>query len=156
MPPFKDENILIIAPGSQTTLAQLGLPESFTPASHKIPTRMFLAPDGKTWEPFRIRSRKKDGAGVVGASIGSSNGTSGAVNGAGAGDGDGGGDVAMSGTGNGTSVANGDGEGEGGKEEEELIEDPEDDEGAVYPLKGVFDLDVTFEVESWCNLGGVN
>ncbi|TQS37410.1 hypothetical protein Golomagni_02118 [Golovinomyces magnicellulatus] len=59
MPPFKDEHILIIAPGSQTTLAQLGLPESFTPASHRFPTRMFRAPDGKTWEPNRIVERLK-------------------------------------------------------------------------------------------------
>ncbi|KAI1004725.1 hypothetical protein K3495_g3492 [Podosphaera aphanis] len=59
MPPFKDEHILIIAPGSQTTLAQLGLPESFTPASHRFPTRMFKAPDGKTWEPYRVCERPK-------------------------------------------------------------------------------------------------
>ncbi|CZR63984.1 related to actin-related protein [Phialocephala subalpina] len=97
MPPFKDENILIIAPGSQTTLAQLGLPESFTPASHRFPTRMFLAPDGKSYEPHRIRSRKKEAV---------SNG-----------------DVTMDGTGE----ANGD--------EEEFFEDPDDDEGAIYPLK---------------------
>lgn len=32
MPPFKDEHVLVIAPGSQTCLAQLGLPESLTPA----------------------------------------------------------------------------------------------------------------------------
>lgn len=99
MPPFKDEHILIIAPGSQTTLAQLGLPESFTPASHRFPTRMFPAPDGKSWEPYNIRSRKKE---VV------SNG---------------GADTEMGGTGE-------------GEAEEELVEFPEDDEGAVYPLKG--------------------
>ncbi|KAE8442389.1 hypothetical protein EG329_003405 [Mollisiaceae sp. DMI_Dod_QoI] len=98
MPPFKDENILIIAPGSQTTLAQLGLPESFTPASHRFPTRMFLAPDGKTFEPHKIRSRKKE---VL------SNG-----------------DVAMDGAGEANA-----------NEEEEFFEDPEDDEGAIYPLK---------------------
>lgn len=60
MPPFKDEHILIIAPGSQTTLAQLGLPESFTPPSHRFPTRMFRAPDGKTWEPQFIREQQKE------------------------------------------------------------------------------------------------
>ena len=59
---------------------------------------MFLAPDGKSYEPHRIRSRKKE---VV------SNG-----------------DVTMDGTGE----ANGD--------EEEFFEDPDDDEGAIYPLKG--------------------
>lgn len=65
MPPFRDEHILIIAPGSQTTLAQLGLPESFTPAQHRFATRMFPAPDGKTWEPVKVKSvvKEKDGAG---------------------------------------------------------------------------------------------
>ncbi|KFZ12593.1 hypothetical protein V502_07026 [Pseudogymnoascus sp. VKM F-4520 (FW-2644)] len=58
MPPFKDEHILIIAPGSLTTLAQLGLPESFTPASTKVRTRMFPAGEGK-WEPYKINEVKK-------------------------------------------------------------------------------------------------
>jgi actin-related protein 9 len=103
MPPFRDEHILIIAPGSQTTLAQLGLPESFTPASHRFPTRMFPAPDGKTYEPYKIRSRKKE---VV-------------VNG---------GDVEMGGTGEAKTEE---------EDDEELIELPEDEEGAIYPLKGM-------------------
>ena len=59
---------------------------------------MFLAPDGKTYEPYKIRSRTKD----VGVSA----------------------DVEMGGT----ERADDD--------EEELIELPEDDEGAVWPLKG--------------------
>lgn len=96
MAPFKDESILIIAPGSHTTLAQLGLPESYTPASHRFPTRMFLAPDGKTYEPYKIKARKK----TV----------------------DGNGDVQM--------------EGAELDEEEELVEVPDDDEGAIWPLKG--------------------
>lgn len=102
MPPFKDEHILVIAPGSQTTLAQLGLPESFTPAALKVPTRMFLSPDGKTYEPYKIRLRKK-----------TSNGTDGDMAGAGA------------------EKAEG--------EEEEMIELPDDDEDAIYPLKGARD-----------------
>jgi actin-related protein 9 len=100
MPPFKDEHILIIAPGSQTTLAQLGLPESFTPASHRFSTRMFQAPDGKTYEPYKIRSRKKEPV-IIGA------------------------DVEMGGTGEPTDG-----------DDQELVELPEDDEGAIYPLKG--------------------
>ncbi|KAK0112075.1 Actin-like protein arp9 (SWI/SNF complex component arp9) [Cadophora gregata f. sp. sojae] len=96
MPPFKDDHILIIAPGSQTTLAQLGLPESFTPASHRFRTRVFLAPDGKSYEPHKIQSRKKEP--VIH------------------------GDVAMGGAGE-------------GEEEEELVELPEDEEGAIWPLK---------------------
>jgi len=51
----------IIAPGSLTTLAQLGLPESLTPASTKVRTRMFSAGDGK-WEPYKIREVKKASA----------------------------------------------------------------------------------------------
>ncbi|KZF21200.1 actin-like ATPase domain-containing protein [Xylona heveae TC161] len=58
MPPFKDEHILIIAPGSQTTLAQLGLPESFTPARLRFPTRMFPAETKGQWEPHKVRARK--------------------------------------------------------------------------------------------------
>jgi actin-related protein 9 len=99
MPPFKDENILIIAPGSQTTLAQLGLPESFTPASHRFATRMFAAPDGKSFEPYKVRSRKK---------VSESNDA----------------DTEMAGT------------AEANEDEEELIELPEDDEDALYPLRG--------------------
>ncbi|KAL1956669.1 hypothetical protein VTO42DRAFT_6919 [Malbranchea cinnamomea] len=57
MPAFKDEHILIVAPGSQTTLAQLGLPESFTPARHRFPTRMFPAEKKGEWEPYKVRQR---------------------------------------------------------------------------------------------------
>ena len=103
MPPFKDEHILIIAPGSQTTLAQLGLPESFCPAQHRFPTRMFPAPDGKVYEPYKIRSRKKEAV---------ANGV----------------DVEM--------ADNTDPNLEG-NDNEELVEDPDDDEGAIYPLKGM-------------------
>jgi len=108
MPAFRDENILIIAPGSQTTLAQLGLPESFTPASHRFPTRVFPAPDGKTWEPFKIRSLRKEKEVVNG------NVEEGAMEGV-------------------EKTEEGEGE-----EEEQLIEFPEDEEGAVWPLKGIF------------------
>jgi actin-related protein 9 len=102
MPPFKDEHILIIAPGSQTTLAQLGLPESFCPAQHRFPTRMFPAPDGKTFEPHRIRSRKKEPV---------PNGV----------------DVEMADAADPKLEE---------YDDEELVEDPDDGEGAIYPLKG--------------------
>ncbi|KAL8678413.1 MAG: hypothetical protein Q9186_005221 [Xanthomendoza sp. 1 TL-2023] len=58
MPPFKDEHILVIAPGSQTTLAQLGLPESFTPAQLRVSTRMFPAEKKGEWEPIKVRERR--------------------------------------------------------------------------------------------------
>ncbi|OKL62103.1 hypothetical protein UA08_02142 [Talaromyces atroroseus] len=60
MPQFKDEHVLLIAPGSQTTLAQLGLPESFTPASHRFPTRMFPAEKKGEFEPFKIREKRRE------------------------------------------------------------------------------------------------
>jgi actin-related protein 9 len=57
---------------------------------------MFLAPDGKTYEPFKIRTEKR----VI------TNGE----------------DTAMEGA---------------GDEVEEEVEYPDDDEGAIYPLKGM-------------------
>ncbi|KAJ5691982.1 hypothetical protein N7462_001405 [Penicillium macrosclerotiorum] len=60
MPPFKDEHILLIAPGSQMTLAQLGLPETFTPARFRFPTRMFPGENKGEFEPYRIRERRQE------------------------------------------------------------------------------------------------
>ena len=60
---------------------------------------MFPAPDGKTYEPYKIQAKKKAVAGD--------------------------GDVDMDGAG-----ANAD------EEDEELLEYPDDAEGAIYPLKG--------------------
>ncbi|PWY96695.1 actin-like ATPase domain-containing protein [Aspergillus sclerotioniger CBS 115572] len=60
MPPFKDEHVLIIALGSQVTLAQLGLPESFTPARFRFPTRMFPAEKKGEFEPYKIRERRQE------------------------------------------------------------------------------------------------
>ncbi|EXJ80950.1 hypothetical protein A1O3_07238 [Capronia epimyces CBS 606.96] len=57
MPPFKDEHVLIIAPGSQITAAQLGLPESFTPPRYRFPTRMFPGTKPDEWEPVKIRPK---------------------------------------------------------------------------------------------------
>ncbi|KAK4619582.1 SWI/SNF and RSC complexes subunit arp9 [Fulvia fulva] len=59
MPPFRDDQILIIAPGSQTTLAQLGLPESFTPARYRLPSRMFPAEEAGHYEPVKVRRKEK-------------------------------------------------------------------------------------------------
>ncbi|KAF7681354.1 chromatin remodeling complex subunit [Alternaria burnsii] len=59
MPPFKDDQIIIIAPGSETTVAQLGLPESFTPARLRVRSRMFPAEKEGEFEPYKIR-RKQD------------------------------------------------------------------------------------------------
>ncbi|PGH17480.1 hypothetical protein AJ79_01080 [Helicocarpus griseus UAMH5409] len=57
MPAYRDDQIMIIAPGSQTTLAQLGLPESFTPAKFRFPTRMFPAEKKGEYEPYKVREK---------------------------------------------------------------------------------------------------
>ncbi|KAJ6262925.1 hypothetical protein Dda_1483 [Drechslerella dactyloides] len=54
MPPFRDDHILLIAPGSTWTLAQLGLPESFTPAKFRIPSRMFPGVEEGQYLPNKI------------------------------------------------------------------------------------------------------
>ncbi|KAK5169382.1 Actin-like protein arp9 (SWI/SNF complex component arp9) [Saxophila tyrrhenica] len=59
MPPFRDDQILIISPGSQTTLAQLGLPESFTPARYRLRSRMFAAEKRGEYEAVKIRRKEK-------------------------------------------------------------------------------------------------
>lgn len=41
------------------TLAQLGLPESFTPARFRFPTRMFPGQKKGEYEPYRIRERRQ-------------------------------------------------------------------------------------------------
>lgn len=53
---WREEQILIICPGSQTTLAQLGCSELTLP-THRIPTRMFK--DGDEWRPYHTYSRTK-------------------------------------------------------------------------------------------------
>ncbi|KAL8685302.1 MAG: hypothetical protein Q9218_007850 [Villophora microphyllina] len=113
MPPFKDEHILIIAPGSQTTLAQLGLPESFTPAQCRVSTRMFPAEKKGEWEPLKIRERKITRHRNH---------------------------VAPEPAGGDTSMVDADGAADGtenGADEEESYfeEDPTTEEGAVYPIR---------------------
>ncbi|KAK5012329.1 Actin-like protein arp9, partial [Cryomyces antarcticus] len=65
MPPFKDEQILLIAPGSQTTLAQLGLPESFTPARLRFRSRMFPADKAGEYEPNKVRRKQQKHASLA-------------------------------------------------------------------------------------------
>ncbi|CAK7197894.1 Actin-like protein arp9 [Sporothrix eucalyptigena] len=55
---FKEEQILIICPGSQTTMAQLGCGE-LTPPALRIPTRMFRDEETGEWRPYRTWKRKK-------------------------------------------------------------------------------------------------
>ncbi|KAK9435144.1 Actin-like protein [Metarhizium brunneum] len=53
---WREEQILIICPGSRTTMAQLGCVE-LTPPMHRIPTRMFK--DGDEWRPYHTFQRSK-------------------------------------------------------------------------------------------------
>lgn len=58
---WREEQILIICPGSSTTMAQLGCSE-LTPPTHRIPTRMFK--DGNEWRPYYTFKRTKVVGGV--------------------------------------------------------------------------------------------
>ena len=42
------------------TLAQLGLPETFTPARFRFPTRMFPAEKKGEYEPYRVHERRQE------------------------------------------------------------------------------------------------
>ncbi|KAK4189269.1 hypothetical protein QBC35DRAFT_462136 [Podospora australis] len=65
---FREEQVLIICPGSQTTLAQMGCNE-LTPPQHRFPTRMFPSGESSSeeqnqqsqqqtsWRPFHTFSR---------------------------------------------------------------------------------------------------
>ena len=53
---WREEQILIICPGSRTTMAQLGVTE-LTPPTHRIPTRMFK--DGELWAPYYKTKRAR-------------------------------------------------------------------------------------------------
>jgi len=64
---WREEQILIICPGSQTTMAQLGCAE-LTPPIHRFPTRMFKDEESGGWRPYYTFKRKKataaDGANI--------------------------------------------------------------------------------------------
>ncbi|KAI1466627.1 actin-like ATPase domain-containing protein [Daldinia caldariorum] len=55
---WREDQILVVCPGSQTTMAQLGCNE-LTPPAHRIPTRMFKDPESDEYTPYRIYKRKK-------------------------------------------------------------------------------------------------
>ncbi|RNJ55483.1 Actin-like protein arp9 (SWI/SNF complex component arp9) [Verticillium nonalfalfae] len=55
---FRDDQILVICPGSHTTMAQLGCGE-LTPPAHRIPTRMFKDSDSDEWRPYHTYKRRK-------------------------------------------------------------------------------------------------
>ncbi|KAI1828039.1 actin-like ATPase domain-containing protein [Xylaria intraflava] len=55
---WREEQILVICPGSHTTMAQLGCAELTLPA-HRIRTRMFRDSETGEYRPFRTYKRKK-------------------------------------------------------------------------------------------------
>ncbi|KAI2636196.1 actin-like ATPase domain-containing protein [Xylaria nigripes] len=55
---WREEQVLVICPGSQTTMAQLGCNELTVPA-HRIPTRMFKTDDSNEYRPYHTYKRKK-------------------------------------------------------------------------------------------------
>jgi actin-related protein 9 len=59
---WREEQVLVICPGSQTTMAQLGCSE-LTPPANRIPTRMFKDADSGEYLPFHTFKRKKGGDG---------------------------------------------------------------------------------------------
>ncbi|KAI4213178.1 MAG: hypothetical protein LQ351_004124 [Letrouitia transgressa] len=105
MAPYKEDQVVIIVPGSQTTCAQLGLPESFTPARLQIPSRMFPAEEKGKWEPHLIRERPMPKAKVANE------------------------DASMT-DGDGPAI-----EDEVENVEDALYEDLLSDEGAIYPIR---------------------
>ncbi|KAI9832724.1 MAG: Actin-like protein arp9 (SWI/SNF complex component arp9) [Phylliscum demangeonii] len=121
MPAFKDEHILLLAPGSQTTLAQLGLAESFTPARLRVPTRMFPGRQQGEWEPYRRVARPRARAWPPGPGPAA----------------EGGGGGATSGAGNAGNAGDSDRDRDREPEWDEDADGDEDedgDDGAVYPL----------------------
>jgi actin-related protein 9 len=56
---WREDQILVICPGSHTTMAQLGCGE-LTPPAFRIPTRMFRDEENPgEWMPYYTKKRKK-------------------------------------------------------------------------------------------------
>ncbi|CAJ2502011.1 Uu.00g048640.m01.CDS01 [Anthostomella pinea] len=63
---WREDQVLVICPGSHTTMAQLGCAE-LTPPAHRIPTRMFKGEESDEYRPYFTYKRKR--AGAVGGAI---------------------------------------------------------------------------------------
>ncbi|KAI1096162.1 hypothetical protein F5B19DRAFT_438148 [Rostrohypoxylon terebratum] len=111
---WREDQVLIICPGSQTTMAQLGCSE-LTPPAHRIPTRMFKDPESNEYTPYRIYKREKAGACASGSANTNTNVNT---------------NVNVNSNGNTTSNA-GD---EKDDDRWEYVEDRDSVEGAIYPL----------------------
>ena len=105
---WREEQVLVICPGSQTTMAQLGCGD-LTPPAYRIPTRMFRDPAGHGWRPYHTYRRKKV-----------------TTNGA----------AAATATATTETTDAPDAPAPAHDDEYEDVEDPDSVEGAVYPLQG--------------------
>lgn len=56
---WREEQILVICPGSRTTMAQLGCGE-LTPPANRYPTRMFKDEESDNWRPYYTFKRRKE------------------------------------------------------------------------------------------------
>ena len=59
MPPFKLDHVILIAPGSRYVNAQMGVGESPTPPRFRFPSRMFPTDTPDRYEPVKIHARKR-------------------------------------------------------------------------------------------------
>ena len=59
MAPFKLDNVVIIAPGSRYVNAQMGVGETPTPPKYRFPSRMFPTEHPGQFEPVKIHVRKR-------------------------------------------------------------------------------------------------
>ncbi|KAI1177527.1 putative chromatin remodeling complex subunit [Nemania sp. FL0916] len=105
---WREDQVLVICPGSQTTMAQLGCSE-LTPPAHRIPTRMFKDADGDEYWPYHTFKRRKTGT----------TGTSEKA-------------AEVAETTEGAATA------DGAKDDDEweYVEDRDSAEGAIYPIQG--------------------
>lgn len=109
---WREDQILVICPGSHTTMAQLGCSE-LTPPAHRIPTRMFKDAEdddeegggGGAYRPYYTYKRRKSGLPMPTPTPG----------------------------GEGKKV-------EDDEDDYEWVEDRDSVEGAVYPLQGAFGI----------------
>jgi actin-related protein 9 len=111
---WREDQVLVICPGSQTTMAQLGCAE-LTPPANRLPTRIFKDDDADEWRPYyTYKRRKASHAAAPGAN----------------------GDAQQAAEG---AQKNGDDE-----DEYEWVEDPDSAEGAVYPIQGTVSSSTPF------------
>ncbi|KAJ4413657.1 Actin-like protein arp9 (SWI/SNF complex component arp9) [Neurospora sp. IMI 360204] len=103
---WREEQVLVICPGSSTTMAQLGCGE-LSPPAHRFPTRMFRDEETGQWRPYHTYKRKKAAAVTAPVAEGEQK----------------------------PEEPKPEGERKE-EDEWEYVEDQDSDEGAVYPIQG--------------------